>query len=299
MVLPSWWPINHSLYVRISDFFDPYAKPLVELCAQTGQYWGKIPPELFWYRRPGFHLFEYIVLCPLLLYWFRAFAVPYIQKKVHAAPCVPKPYFLLDFLMGFILALCWLIQFYFKATRPNPLVQLVWLAVPCHMMTLTWAWVLLQPARAANYAYCQFIASILSLSGWGPYSASAFPDWSDHQYWFERPMFYVHHFILLFLPHYWAWQHGIPPLTKPLLFTYLWAATTINFYIYTPLSYLSGINVNYNLHPHLGMIKPGAVMDTRWYRFIVPETVYAFGVLNYLIAAHPRLQARGSRVKQN
>ncbi len=274
---------------QISTLFAPLGYPLELLAQHTGQRWGIVPdPTLFWFRPAGFHVFESLVIFPFLYFLWRRYGVSCVhrllgnpqQRRVtrdsggDAYFSASKPALMMDYFLGTILAVCWLAQVFFKASRPNPLVQLFWMCVPCHLITVAWAYALLSPPSWRNYQTCRFLAALLSMSSWGGVMASLFPDWSDHQYRIEGFMFYLHHGALLVMPHYWAAKHGMIRLRADLFWTYIVVALGINFFVYTPLSYVSGVNINYNLYPHLGMKH-----RTQWYRFLVPAVLAVWGIV--------------------
>merc|ERR1711916_77402 len=95
-----------------------------------------------------------------------------------------NPDSVIDVLLGTVLALCWMSQIVFKALRPSPLVQMCWLAMPCHLITMVWVYVLLTKGKR-NWNQCVYLATLASVYHWGPVSAAMFPDWNDHKFWIE------------------------------------------------------------------------------------------------------------------
>ena len=277
---------TEALYDALSAAFAPAGGPLEALCDATGRRWGTTHPDLFWFRAPGFHVFESLLVLPLLWLLYRAVAGPYMRSVVSDQPRRGKPTSASDTALGGVFLACVVMQILVKGSRPNPCVQLAWLVMPCHVFTTLWAFVLLSPPSFKNMAQCRLIASILSICSWGGVMASAFPDWSDHNLKIEGLLFFFQHGALLIAPHYWAAKHGLLPMSHGLFWTYIFFGFGINFYVYTPLSYLSGLNVNYNLHPHAAMLKApsGGLAASKWYRFVAPTALSLFGLVYWAVA---------------
>lgn len=187
------------------------------------------------------------------------------------------PRSLLNKLFGYTLLLCFISQVVLKAVRPQPLVQLCWLTMPCHVITLAWVYILLQPKGNGNYQLCVYIASIITGCHWGPVSAAASPDWSDHQFKIEGKIFIVHHGLLVLMPLYFAARYDLLPFTWKYVGHVTWVATLANVCGYTLLSYVSGLNVNYHLYPPPKLMKL-PVFDTPFYRFYVIGILIALAV---------------------
>jgi hypothetical protein len=262
----------------IGDALEPLGRYVELFGNATGLVWGITPVDRFWHRRGGMHIFELLVMAPLIYALWSLWGVACWRRCVSEARQTSKPRFAADTFFGAVLLVAWILQVIFKAARENPLVQLCWLAVPCHVMTLCWAFVLLSPPAARNYPLCRYLASLLSLSSWGAFAAAAFPDMDDHLFSIEAPAFFIHHFVLLLMPHYFAAKHGLLRLTWDLLAAYLATAFAINFFVYTPFALFSGVNVNYNLGPHPAMARRWALCNSQWYRFFVPVVLAAWSV---------------------
>jgi hypothetical protein len=175
---------------------------------------------------------------------------------------------LLDLFLGTVLFLCWLSQVVFKALRPSPIVQMCWLVMPCHLITLLWCYVLLTKGQQ-NYRNCVYLATLATVYHWGPASAAAFPDWNDHVFKVpEALVFMVHHGLLVAMPFYWALRYEFVPLTPRFVAHYTWIATFTNVGIYSAISYVSGLNVNYMLYPP-PKVMHWPFLNTVYYRYNV------------------------------
>jgi hypothetical protein len=260
------------LHDALGWVLDPAAAQLVRLCQATGMRWGpNSDPALFFYRSPFMHVFEFIVfhLFVLLAYklssgFFHETVVLQERKRQRLG----MPNSLVNKVFGFTFLACFASQVYLKAIRPRPLVQLCWLFMPCHVITLAWAYILLQPAAKRNYARCVYLASVITGCHWGPTSAAAAPDWSDHQFRVEGYIFVLHHGLLVVMPVYFAVRYELLPFSARYLWNVTWVATLINVNFYTLLSYVSGLNINYHLYPPPKLMK-AAIFATPFYRFYV------------------------------
>lgn len=254
---------------------------LVALCERTGLYWGPNSRDLFFYRPPANHIVEFVIfhLFVLVLYlltpsYYRD-AVTNPQRKLQES----KPRSSLDTILGATYFFCWLFQIVLKSMRTMPLVQLCWMFMPCHLITLLWVYVFLYSSPSTkNFRLCVYLASLATAFHWGPVSAALFPDWSDHKFVVERYVFVLHHGLLVVTPYYFAIRYGLLPFTRDFLIHATWVATFINVGPYTIISYITGLNVNYHLYPPPKLMTL-AVFATPYYRY------YVIGILVVLTTA--------------
>eukprot|EP01060_Flectonema_neradi_P023042 TRINITY_DN31272_c0_g1_i1.p1 TRINITY_DN31272_c0_g1~~TRINITY_DN31272_c0_g1_i1.p1 ORF type:complete len:301 (+),score=18.02 TRINITY_DN31272_c0_g1_i1:30-905(+) len=147
----------------------------------------------------------------------------------------------------FLFAL-FVIQVWYKLQRDTGIIdvagisrEVVWLSMPCHIYTLLASYALLRRDTMT--------ATLCVTLSWNTFLGSAFADFSDQRHWTEPYVFIVHHMILNLLPLYFAVAFKIRSFT---LGWFLWSTSLMtlwNMAIHTPLSYLSGYNVNYHIHP--------------------------------------------------
>lgn len=238
------------------------------LCEATGLSWGPNPRNLFFYRPPALHIVEFVVF-HLFVYTVYRMVPHFFRGVVPLSSRTSMPSSMFNRICGTILLGCWLFQVVLKGLRPTPLVQLCWLFMPCHLITLLWVYVLLiSGPRAKNFRLCVYLASMAAAFHWGPTSAAIFPDWSDHQFKIEGSIFILHHGLLVVMPVYFAARYGLLPFTLNFLLHATWVATLINVGPYTLISYISGLNVNYHLYPPPKLMGL-AVFATPYYRFFV------------------------------
>ena len=277
---------------------DPLAAGLEALCDRTGLRWGPTTDRsLFFFRSPFMHVVEFVVF-HVFVYITYKLSEGYFAASYGKGRGKGMPRSLLNTVLGIIFFLCWVSQVYLKAVRPNPLVQLCWLAMPCHLITLLWVYILLSPPSKRNYRLCVYLASMITGCHWGPTSAAASPDWSDHQYPVEGYIFVLHHGLLVAMPVYFAARFELLPLTFRYVWHVTWVATLINVNAYTLLSYISGLNINYHLYPPIKLIKL-PIFDTPFYRFYVIAALIVLTVLFRLAvggaASHAARVAFGSQ----
>jgi hypothetical protein len=326
--MPDHHPAEAVLQDLFGWALNPIASVLVALCEATGLRWGPVTDrQLFFYRSPFMHVFEFVVF-HLFVYTAYLLCRGYLDQHVPPARMVSIPVAarhkktdddapgdgadatvvkmapqqklirdpfrrslprsLLNKLFGYTLLLCFTSQVVLKAIRPQPLVQLCWLTMPCHVITLVWVYILLQPKGNGNYRLCVYLASVITGCHWGPVGAAASPDWSDHQYKIEGKIFVVHHGLLVLMPFYFAARYDLLPFTFKYVCHVTWVATLVNVCGYTLLSYVSGLNVNYHLHPPPKLMKL-PMFDTPFYRF------YVIGIL-ILLAIFFRMLVGGAAV---
>ena len=176
---------------------------------------------------------------------------------------------LLDTFLGVLLVLCLGGQVIFKSLRPNPMVHLCWLLMPCHLITMIWIWICFNPKKTSTQrGACIFLASLCASCHWGPVGAAAFPDHADHTFppW-EGMAFDLHHALLCLMPFYWAIRYELTPISMQwMLYVFTWA-TWVNIGPYEVVSLVAGLNLNYMLSPPGPMQKKFPVLfDTVLYR---------------------------------
>ncbi|KEG13919.1 TMEM164 family protein, partial [Trypanosoma grayi] len=263
--------------VSVADALVPQvaADWLLTVCRHTGQRWGpNAATELFWYRPPKVHIFEFVVLHAFVCCCFYASRGYCRQawRQLQSAPRDRSTKSRVNQLLAVVLLVCWMCQVLFKATRPHPFVQLGWLLMPCHLLTLLWAAVLMRGGRE-RYELNVYLASLAADYHWGPTAAAASPDFGDHQYPIEGYVFVVHHALLLLLPFYFAARYELLPMTSKRLLHVTSVAVLVNVGPYTLYSYVSGLNLNYMLYP------PPKLMHT----FPFTSVAYRFYVIVALI----------------
>ena len=263
----------------------------VAVVSELGLKWGPTPFDLFFYRPPWLHIVEFVVF-HLFCIFCHKLAPRFYHDNVTRKPLVGKPKSNFDAFLGVMYLVCWLSQLLLKAMRPNALIQLCWLFMPCHLITLLWAYIFLSKPQARNYHYCVYLASLATAFHWGPTSAAAFPDFEDHQYPIEGVMFIIHHGLLVLTPIYFAARYEILKLDFKFLCHLTMVATLINVGPYTLISYITGLNLNYHLYPPPKLVNT-PVFSTIYYRFIVIAGLIVFSIsfwtVTYLLAAIVRV----------
>jgi len=270
---------------NIVSWYDGVVVPaFVSLCESTGLAWGPNERDLFFYRPPWLHPLEFVLFhlfVLVLMAMSRGYFTSVTATRETSSPTKGKhgsKRSRLEMCLGVIFFLCWLSQVYLKSVRPMPLVQIWWLIMPCHLITLLWVYVFL---ISRNPRLSMYLASLATACHWGPVSAAMFPDWSDHQYRIEGFIFMLHHGLLVIMPVYYAARHGLVRFSLPFLVHVTWLATWINVGPYTIVSYVTGLNVNYHLYPPPKLMKL-AIFATPYYRFYVIAALIVFTVAFYL-----------------
>jgi len=218
----------------------------------TGLNWGSTPADVYWFKRPIIHLAEFFVF-NFVCYLAHLATAKYWHKMTEARTIEPNRLrdSLLNRCLGWAFILCFLSQILFKAIRVNPFVQLCWLFMPCHLITLTWAYVCLcDKSTSRQRGICILLATVCASCHWGPVGAAALPDHSDHSLPpYEGYVFDIHHGLLVLMPFYWAARYEFTPISFGWLgYVFKWA-TFINVGPYSLISYTAGLNLNYMLAP--------------------------------------------------
>lgn len=113
---------------------------------------------------------------------------------------------------------------------------------PCHVTTLIYLIVLFS---TDNYRRAYKIFNVSMHWGYFPLLAVIFPDTADLDLFFEKEMFWIHHWVLLFYPLYSIWSNRFP-LDRHNSY-YFWLAMGFNgfmhYLVQTPAGFISGVNV--------------------------------------------------------
>lgn len=238
----------------------------------TAGQWGPTPPELLWFRPPELHVVESIFFVTMTYLLFRLSRKSVARQKAALVFKERKPNWL-DKTFAVIFCLCWVTQLVFKAMRPSPFIQMCWLLMPCHLITLTWPILLWRKMSSRDAIH---IATLLASVGWGPCSAAAFPDWSDHQFRLEGKVFVVHHAMLCLMPFYFAARFGLMRPSIALVMQSVGVSAFVNTILYAVVGNFTGLNLNYQIYPPKVFLASRTILATPYYRI---PTVSGLAVL--------------------
>ncbi|EPY33420.1 hypothetical protein STCU_02227 [Strigomonas culicis] len=141
--------------------------------------------------------------------------------------------------ISMVLLLCFASQVYAKGSRAQPLIQLGWLLMPCHVITLVWTWVFLHQGPQ-HYATNCYLATLFLDWWWSPLAALLVPDRSDHVFPFESTIFRVHHGLLIGLPFYYALRYHTLGLSRAHVCHLTLIPVLISFGIFTVYALFTG-----------------------------------------------------------
>lgn len=160
--------------------------------------------------------------------------------------------------------LCFLLQFVYKVFGyPNKILAML---LPCNVlwfmaMTLSFA-------DVSPYVMNNTIQLLMTYIGL-PILALLQPDTSDCVLFGEKIFFFLHHSILIFYPLYYIWSgYDIGVWKEHFKWTSLGSAFFASFYVcfVTPICVISGLNLNYMLHPSLDLVNGG--ISGQWFRWL-------------------------------
>ena len=261
----------------------------VWVCESTGLSWGYNPRELYFYRPPEFQLWEQLWL-NLFVYIVWRFGCRGYLSNLLAVPMpsqerlLPKGAagwgFTMEKVFGVFWLACWLVQLALKANRKQWMMQVWWMCMPCHVITAVWAFIYLCGRRYPAWAF--YLGSICTACHWGPLSAVMFPDFGDHELLLETIYFYVHHGTLSIAPLIFLARFGGLRPSYTFIMNVTAVATFINISIYTPVSFISGLNINYHLSPPPPLMKV-PIFQSIYYRYIVIAGLVVLTTIMYPI----------------
>jgi len=254
----------------------------------TGLAWGAIDQEVYWSRRPIIHVAEFLFF-NLVCYGLHLLTSKY-YRQMTADRYIPTEILKscrFDKFLGYVFILFFLSQVAFKGVREKPLVQLCWCFMPCHLITLVWAYICLcDKSTSKSRGVCILLATMCASFHWGPLGAAALPDRSDHLFPpYEGYVFDVHHALLGIMPFYWACRYQLLPMS------WSWLAYTSKWGIwiaigpYTVIGYIAGLNLYYMLAPPAALQrKIPQLFDTPLWRCIsLPSLILMTAVCRSII----------------
>lgn len=203
-----------------------------------------------WYLSPQRHLLEYPVLS-LLFGILVAKIFPKLKGVSHLPPKSLRPPRAMRYLIFFIFSLQ--SRFKFLGYRGKILSMLL----PCNFVWFLAMILSFYPDLDANASntIIQLWLNFLIL----PIAALAQPDFSDTVLFGEKEFFYFHHILLVIIPLYFLFSKKVTTVEGPLFVSNLhWVLLSGSLFglvyvtIVTPVSILSGLNLNYMLHPPPG-----------------------------------------------
>lgn len=239
----------------------------VDLAKATALQWGPTPEHMYFYRSPTLTIVEFFVeemACVFLFLLCKSFYADAVLRKPPRAKASSN----FESALGMFFLFCWVSQVIFKSLRPNAIIQLMWILMPCHIFTLLWAFIFLSNPSSGNYNLCVYLASFMVACHWGPVGGIIAPDWTDHQFKLENYVFVLHHTALALVPFYWAARYELLPLTKKFVFHVVWVASSVLLGPHAIVAYVSGLNLMYNLYPPPALRRL-ALFDHQYYRFVV------------------------------
>ena len=259
----------------------------VYVCESTGLSWGYNPREYYFYRPPEFQLWEQLWLNLFVLVVWRLGCLNFYSDML----AIPMPSqgkllpkgrsgvgFTLEKAFGVFWLLCWVIQLALKCAREQWVMHMWWMAMPCHMITAAWAFIFLVGRRYP--AFSLYLGSLCTACHWGPIAAVMFPDFEDHEYFLEQIYFVVHHGTLTIAPLVFVARFGGVRPSWAFLMNVTAVATFINISIYTPISFISGLNINYHLYPPTPLMK-NPVFQSMYYRYYIIAALFVTTAVMY------------------
>lgn len=215
--------------------------PLENVIREWGATTGISGPDVIWFRPAELMVVELVLmnlLYFLVLRRLRNWKMPSLPIPKRLDPSI------FEAICGLILVACAICQVFFKILRPSPLLQVLWLVMPCHLHTYAWIYVLLTTTSPSAFSRRRLVVSVLLGCHWAP-ASGVFPDFSDQRIWLEPYVFILQHALLILLPYYWAVRYGVLPLSVPLVARTWSVAFFQHFMLFPVVSCLSGLNMNY------------------------------------------------------
>ena len=208
-----------------------------------------IPHSRYWQRPVENHVVELVIInASAVMMGFMGWKYLSNEKPKADKSNELKLPRVLEKIIAVMLASLFFIQVWYKLQRSTGVIdtagisrEVVWMTMPCHIYTLL--------ASYALFTHDSVIGTLCVTLSWNTFLGSAFADFSDQRHWSEPFVFILHHFLLNLTPLYFAVAFKIRNFTVG---WFLWSSSLMtlwNMAVHTPLSYVSGYNVNYHIHP--------------------------------------------------
>eukprot|EP00796_Vickermania_ingenoplastis_P001280 gene1280-735_t len=261
---------------------DSAEEALVRLGQHTGMRWGPSTHRQYWFQPPKVHLFLFVVMNFLMAGFLHHISRGFRGRALGRVGAVCARSSLqsrLNTVLSVLLMSCLAANAVAKLDRPHPWIQVGWLLMPCHLMSATWAYLLMRQSREAYPNSC-YLATLMLDWSWAPLLAVAYPDCSDHRHRWESYVFALQHALLLILPVYYAARYHTLGLHWKHVCHFTWIPIVINFGVYTPYALLTGLNLNYMLYPPVAAWSQRLFVN-EWYRAVmVPLLIVCSTALN-------------------
>ena len=280
---------------------DPLSDGIEILSTHTGLRWGPTERVLFFYRKPVIHAFELIVF-QIFIFGFYRMSAGYVAGVVSHAPR-SMPTSNVNRCIGAIMLALWISEVFMHIVRDVPVLLQPHEMLPQQVASLSWVYVfLIAKPREKNYYLCVYIASLLSGTLWIPLSSLISLDVHNSSHVVEFVILVANHVLRVLVPLYFAARYELLPLTVHYLIHVCWVVIFMNANVYTLASYVTGLNVNYQLFPPLTHSKQ-PVFDTPFYRFYGAVAVVflillcrvSIGVGGWFLHAAAVLQSRRNK----
>jgi len=230
---------------------------------------------LFWFRTPYQHVVEAALMaclcCAMAAVWW-------LMKSQSPLPAAHAPRTGLDEAYAFVLAVCMLLQLYVKMFKTWA--DLAFLLMPCHLLTFLQIYFLLSNGGRVQRK-CFNLMLYFAIF---PVIAMLTPDFNDHVLAIEPYLYVVHHSLLIITPFYACTQgrrFEIQPLTVVNALEMVIIAVVVNFYVQTVAAYISGLNINYHLHPPT--LPFGIFAADQFYRYKVMCLLIPLAIMTRLL----------------
>jgi hypothetical protein len=190
--------------------------------------------------------------------------------------------------------LCFLLQFIYKAFGYRN--KLLAMLLPCNVlwfiaMTLSFA-------EVSPYFMNNMIQLLMTYVGL-PILALLQPDTSDCVLFGEKIFFFFHHSLLIYYPLYYIRSgYEIGGWKEHFKWISLGSAFFAGFYVcfVTPICVVSGLNLNYMLHPSLDLVQGG--ISGQWFRWLsLRNLILLFSTMRIMLALAGKLFIATNPVK--
>eukprot|EP00123_Amoebidium_parasiticum_P001150 comp12190_c0_seq1/m.6954 comp12190_c0_seq1/g.6954 ORF comp12190_c0_seq1/g.6954 comp12190_c0_seq1/m.6954 type:complete len:301 (-) comp12190_c0_seq1:106-1008(-) len=229
----------------------------------------------WWFRSPYQHVLELALFSWVLLALSVAW---YFTTHKHRPPMPPGARRAMDIFMGLSCVACTCFHLYSKLSKGWQ--HLAWFVMPCHVLTYSYAYVLL----TQHGVFRRKVFNLCLYCGWFPVMAMLFPDFDDHVFRFEGPLYIFHHIVLIVAPIYCLSRTDrfeLQPLNVRYALEMTIAVTFLNTHIQQIASYLSGLNINYHMSPP--NLPLDLLSEDKWYRFKVAVLLFFLGISSRMI----------------
>jgi len=217
-----------------------------------------------WFLAPEQHFIEFTIISLWIGHWFKNFLTNGIDAFVLPEDYEPKPIDNIDIALSVAILLHGIAILTFKLMRDR-----VWFMLqPCNITTWMLVWMCVSRSE-----YCVWGFNLYLHTMWGSWLGFVAADLRDYNNKIEICSFFTMHILIIGIPYVWIARGSLPVYDFAIYDSFM-LMIILHWWIYLPVSMLSGWHINYMMQPP----RQGKFAG-RYYRMLMVVFAYCFTVV--------------------